>query len=305
MKEFVAAGVQIAIKPNDVEANLEKIVKWIDKAVYEYEAELIVFAETITTGFTPNMSAEELWDLVDTIPGRLTGPVAEAAKKHGVYVVLPTYERGPSRGIVYNSAALIGPEGEIVGVYRKTHPFPTERKAAGGWCTPGTSAEVYETKLGKIGMIICYDGDFPELCRLLAVKGAEVIVRPSALLRSYEIWEMTNMARAYDNHVYMIGVNSIGPDAGGNYYFGHSMIVSPIAQKLALARGTEEIIAVKLNPDPLKYISYGTKSPMIFDHLEDRHIAIYKDILKEAKSQFEPARRIPYEKKAFSEDKNE
>lgn len=301
MKEFVAAGVQIAITPNDVANNLIKIVEWIDCAVKEYAAELIVFPETVTTGFTPGISPEELWDLVDTIPGRLTEPVAQAAKKHGVYIVLPTYERGNSRGCVYNSAALIGPDGQIVGIYRKTHPFPSERKAAGGWCTPGTSAEVFDTKLGKIGMIICYDGDFPELSRLLAVKGAEVIVRPAALLRSYEIWEMTNMARAYDNHVYFIAVNALGPDAGNNYYFGHSMIVSPIAQKLALARGTEEIIAVKLNPDPIKYVSYGTKSPMIFDHLEDRNIAIYQEILKEAKSQFEPSRRIPYDKAGFDE----
>ena len=134
MKEFVVAGVQIAIEPNNVEKNLEKAVMWLDKAVTEHAAELIVFPETITTGFNPNMSAEELWDLVDTIPGRLTAPIAEAAQKHGVYVVWPTYERGAERGIVYNSSALIGPAGEIVGVYRKTPPFPTERKAAGnGW----------------------------------------------------------------------------------------------------------------------------------------------------------------------------
>lgn len=296
MKEFIVAGVQIAIEPNDISANLAKINHWLRLAVEDYQAELIVFPEAITTGFTPQMSADELWDLVDTIPGRLTEPIALAAKKYGVYVVLPTYERGPTRGCVFNSAVLIGPDGQICGVYQKTHPFPTERKAAGGWTTPGSQVEVYDTKLGKIGMIICYDGDFPELCRLLAIKGAEVIVRPAALLRSYEIWEMTNMARAYDNHVYFVAVNSLGADAANNYYFGHSMIISPIAQKLALARGTEEIIAVKLDPDPLKYVSYGTKSPMIFDHLEDRNIALYQEILREAKSRFEPARRIPYKK---------
>ncbi|MCK8825623.1 carbon-nitrogen hydrolase family protein [Fuchsiella alkaliacetigena] len=296
MKNFIAAGVQIAVEPNNVEANLKKVVKWIDKAVEEHDAELIVFPESITTGFDPAMPVEELYQLVDTIPGRLTEPIAKAAKKHGVYVVLPTYERGENEKIVYNSSALIGPDGEIVGVYRKTHPFPTERIAGGGWCTPGEQAEVYDTELGKIGMIICYDGDFPELSRLLAVKGAEIIVRPAALLRSFDIWEMTNQARAYDNHVYLIGVNAVGPDAGNNYNFGHSMIVSPIAQKLAQARGVEEIIAVELDNDPLKNVSYGTKSPMIFDHLEDRNIGIYQEILKEAKSQFEPAQRIPYQK---------
>ena len=100
------------------------------------------------------------------------------------------------------------------------------------------------------------------------------------MLRSFEIWELTNRARAYDNHVYMVACNGVGPDAGGNYYFGHSMIVDPIAHKLAQARGTEEVISAALDPDPLKRITYGAASPMIFDHLQDRNLAAYRDILK-------------------------
>jgi len=118
------------------------------------------------------------------------------------------------------------------------------------------------------------------------MKGAEIIVRPSALLRSFEIWKLTNAARAYDNHVYLAGINAIGPDATGNYYFGNSMIVSPIAQQLALATAGETIISAKLDPDPLKYMSYGIKKPMIFNHLEDRNIKVYEGILKDVKSQF-------------------
>ena len=144
MKEFTAACVQIAVTPNDVQANVDKGISWLEKAVSEYEAELVVFPETVTTSFV--------------------------------------------------------------------------------------------TGLGSIGMIVCYDGDFPELSRLLAVKGAEVIVRPAALLRSFDIWHITNAARAYDNHVYVIATNAVGPDAGGNYYLGHSMIVNPIAWRLAQAR---------------------------------------------------------------------
>ncbi|MGB8647822.1 MAG: carbon-nitrogen hydrolase family protein, partial [Anaerolineae bacterium] len=170
--------------------------------------------------------------------------------------------------------------------------FPTERRAAGGWSTPGQCSVVVETPLANIGLSICYDGDFPELYRVMAIKGAEVFCRPSALLRSFEIWEMTNKARAYDNHVYMLACNAIGADVGNNYYFGHSMIVSPIAQTLALARGTEEIIAMTLDPDPIKRIGYGAKSPMIFDHLQDRNLAAYEGILQPAQSRFEPSRRI-------------
>ena len=296
MKEFTASAVQIAIKPNEVRFNTEKVCAWMEKAKAQHGSELVVFPETVTTGFTPNMPVEEFYDIVGSIPGYETGLVAKAAKQLGLHVVLPMYEKGEEKNKIYNSSVLIDDEGEIIGAYRKTHPFPTERKEGGGWTTPGSEAKVYDTKLGKIGMILCYDGDFPELSRVLALKGAEIITRPSALLRSYDIWELTNMARAYDNHVYMISVNSIGPDAAENYYFGNSMIVSPIAQKLAQARGTEEIISVRLDPDPLRYVTYGAQTPMIFDHIEDRNIGVYSDILKEGKCAFEPSRRIPYKR---------
>jgi predicted amidohydrolase len=292
MKEFVAACVQIAVTPNDVQGNVEKGVAWLERAVKEYDAELIVFPETVTTSFVTGLDAEGLWDLVDEAPGRITAEIQKAARAHGVHVVWPSYRRGPERGVVYNSSILIGPDGEIIGIYDKTHPFPLERADCGGWVTLGDSADVFETALGSIGMIICYDGDFPELSRLLAVKGAEMILRPSALLRSFDIWYITNCARAYDNHVYVIATNAVGPDAGGSYYFGHSMIVTPIAWRLAQARGGEEIIAAKLDPDPLRYVTHGSKSPQVFDHLQDRNLALYEEILKEARSRFEPGQRL-------------
>lgn len=293
MKEFITACVQIAITPNDIKANIEKSVVWLEKAVKENEAELVVFPETVTTGFVTNLEANELWDLLDDAPGHITAEIQKAAKAHGVHVVWPTYRRGPERGIVYNSSILIGPDGEIIGIYDKTHPFPLERAVCGGWVTVGNRAEVYETALGTIGMIICYDGDFPELSRILAVKGAEVITRPSALLRSFDIWHLTNSARAYDNHVYVVATNSVGPDAGGAYYFGHSMIVNPIAWRLAQARGGEEIIAAKLDPDPLRYVTTGSKSLQMFDHLEDRNLELYRESLVEARSRFEIGKRLP------------
>lgn len=291
MKEFVAACVQIAVTPNDVKANVEKGVAWLKKAVSEYDAELVVFPETVTTGYETGLSAEELWDLVDEAPGRITRDIQVAAKSLGVHVVWPSYRRAGERGFVYNSSILIGPKGDIIGIYDKTHPAPWERRSGGGWVEMGSRADVFETVLGNIGMIICYDGDFPELSRLLAVKGADIIVRASALQRSYDIWYITNAARAYDNHVYVVASNLVGPDACGNYGFGHSMIVTPIAWRLAQARGTEEIIAAKLDPDPLRYVTWGSKSPQLFDHLQDRNLALYEEILKEARSRFEIGKR--------------
>jgi predicted amidohydrolase len=308
MQRFTIACAQFAVTPMAVRENVEKAIAWIERAVKETGARLVVVPETVTTGFTPDCPAEELWDRVDELPGPMTEPVAAAARGLGVYVVFPTYERGAERGIVYNSAALFGPDGEMLGRYRKTHLFPTERLSGGGpsatdgssalrtgWSTPGAEPVVVETELANVGLTICYDGDFPELYRCEAIRGAEVICRPAALLRSFEIWEMTNRARAYDNHVYIVACNAIGPDAGGSYYFGHSMVVSPIAQVLALARGTEEIVAAELDPDPIRHVTYGARTPMIFDHLEDRNLAAYREILTPARSRFEPARRVPQE----------
>jgi beta-ureidopropionase len=302
MQRFTAACAQFAVAPMDVPRNLLLAERWTRRAAAETGAKLIVLPETVTTGFAPGTGPGELWDVVDELPGRLSEPLQRVAQQLGIYLVFPTYERGSARGIVYNSAALIGSNGELLGVYRKTHLFPTERLAPalpgepreageGGWSTPGTEPVVVETPLASIGLSICYDGDFPELFRVEAILGAEVIARPSALLRSFEIWELTNRARAYDNHTYMVACNGVGPDAGGNYYFGHSMIVSPIAQKLAQARGTEEIISAELDPDPIKRITYGAKSPMLFDHLRDRNLTAYREILTPARSRFEPAGR--------------
>jgi predicted amidohydrolase len=301
VKRFIIAGAQYAVRPNAIKENVEKAAVWVETAVREHGSRLVVLPESSTTGFTPGMPVPEFYRLVEPVDGPSVKAMCKVARDCRAWICFPTYERGKKKNTIYNSAILISDRGRVAGVYRKTHPFPTERidrtrAGGGGWTTPGTELPVFDCGFAKVGITICYEGDFPELSRILALKGAEVILRPSALLRSFEIWDLTTRARAYDNHVYMMAVNAVGPDAGGSYYFGHSMIVSPIAQKLAQARGGEEIISAELDPQPLKFVTYGSRSPQIFDHLEDRNVKIYGEILKEGKSGFEPARRIPYRK---------
>jgi predicted amidohydrolase len=292
MQRFIVACAQYAVAPMMVEENLRRAVAWTRRAVDESGARLVILPETSTTGFSPGERGAELWGMVDVLPGRLSEALQTVAQELDIHLVFPTYERGEPPGIVYNSAALIGPGGDILGVYRKTHLFPTERAAGGGWSTPGREPIVVHTPLASIGMAICYDGDFPELFRRQALMGAEIIARPSALIRSFEIWELTNRARAYDNHVYIAACNAVGPDAGGNYYFGHSMIVDPIAHKLAQGRGTEEVVFAELDPDPIKRVTYGASSPMIFDHLQDRNLDSYRGVLEPGRSRFEHAGRV-------------
>ena len=254
VRAFTAAAVQVSpvegpLNPGAVVANLENCVDWLTRCVEATGAELVVLPETATTGFTPDCSPEELWDLVSALPGPVIAPIQAAAATLRVHVCVGTYERGGERGVVFNSSALIGPDGSMLGVYRKTHPFCTENRARGGWVTAGDEVCVVDTDLGRIGMMICFDGDYPEVARIQAVQGAEVICRPSALLRSADIWELTSRARAYDNHVFVVGANATGVDAGGQLYFGNSHIVTPIAHIVAKAATHESWVCSRLDPD--------------------------------------------------------
>jgi predicted amidohydrolase len=110
-----------------------------------------------------------------------------------------------------------------------------------------------------------------------AVRGAEVIVRPSALLRSAGIWELTNRARAYDNHVYVIGANATGVDPAGTIYFGNSMIVTPIADVLARGSSHECWVSARLDPAAaMSSLTAGSSVPQVFDHLADRNLDLIR-----------------------------
>ena len=282
MRQVTVAAIQVAPSPGpltagSVAANSDRAAAMVRRCAAATGAELIVLPESVTTGFTPGVDAGKLWDLMSQIPGPVTEPFAKAAADTGTHLVVGTYERGPLRGIVHNAAALIGPAGDVLGVYRKTHPFDGERADRGGWVTPGDDICVMQTPFGRVGLIICFDGDYPELSRITALVGAEILCRPSALLRSADLWELTNRARAYDNHVYVIGANATGTDPAGVIYFGNSMIVTPVAEVVARAASHECWVSARLDPDTaLASLTPGSSIPQPFDHLADRNVALFR-----------------------------
>lgn len=280
MLPFVAAALQLAPQPGpltaeSVKANLTHAAEWTARCVESAGADLVVLPETATTGFTPGIGREDLWDLVSEAPGPVTEPIQETARQLGVHVVLGSYLRGPTRGIVHNAAVFISPAGDVIGITRKTHLFTGETVGASGWVTPGDEVAIVETPLARLGAVICFDGDYPELARILAVQGAEVIVRPSALLRSADIWELTTRARAYDNHVHVVAANAVGSDPAGVLYFGNSLIVTPLAHVVARGTTHEGWVSARLDPDAFRQMSPGSSQPQLFDHLADRNVELY------------------------------
>lgn len=288
MRAFTAAALQVQpvsapLTGETIGANVAHCVEWLRRCVDESRPDLVVLPETCTTGFTPGLSAGELWEVVDELPGPVTAPLDAAAAELGIHLVYGAYERGTEPGVVFNSAVLVGPSGDLLGRYHKTHPFCTEIVSGGGWVTPGDEACVVETDLGSIGLMICFDGDYPELSRICALRGAEVLVRPSALLRSADIWELTNRARAYDNQVFVVASNATGVDPAGAIFFGNSMIVTPVAEVVARCSSYEQWVTARLDPETaLSSLTPGSSVSQGFDHLADRNLALlarYRDTL--------------------------
>jgi predicted amidohydrolase len=295
MRTTTVAAVQVApssqpLTARTITANSGRALDLVRRCHAATGADLIVLPESVTTGFTPGVSPAELWDLV---PDELIAPFAAVAGELGAHLCFGTYQRGGERGIVFNAAHVVGPDGALLGTYRKTHPFGPERADRGGWVTPGDDVLVVDTDLGRVGVIICFDGDYPELARITAIEGAEIICRPSALLRSADLWELTNRARAYDNHVYLVGANATGVDPAGVIYFGNSMIVTPIADVVARAASHECWVSARLHPaTALASLTPGSSVAQPFDHLADRNLELIRKhadaLLGEARSPLQP-----------------
>jgi predicted amidohydrolase len=154
------------------------------------KADLVVLPETLTaTG-----NGLSYLDAAQPIPGPATDYFGELARKHGLYLVAGLVER--DKHLIYNVAVLLGPDGKLVGKYRKVALPRTEIEAG---IMPGHDYPVFETRFGKVGMMVCYDGFFPEVARQLSLHGAEVIAFPVAGCNP-----LLAAARACENHVFLV-----------------------------------------------------------------------------------------------------
>ena len=237
MKDKIKLALaQISSKRENKEANLQKIETLTFKAK-EQGADLAIFPELSLTGYVVR---DQFYELAETIPGPTVEKVEALAKKTGMHVIFGMPELSEkTRATVFNTAVFVGPKG-LIGKYRKmylpTHSVFEEKR----YFRPGYQTAAFQTDLGNIGLCICYDLFFPEVLRLIRLKGAQLIVCISAspaVRRSY--FEILTCARALENTAYLAYVNLAGVEDGLQFW-GGSRLVSPAGDVLAKAKYDEE-----------------------------------------------------------------
>ncbi|GGH82517.1 putative amidohydrolase [Pullulanibacillus pueri] len=295
MSKIKVATVAMGVTFNK-EDNLKKYLAFIEQAALQ-EVDLIVFPEQSLQGYLKNLFALDRdnvtyqYEQAETVPeGPSVQTVIQAAARYNMHVVFGMTERERGKPhVLYNSAVLVGPEGYI-GTYRKVHQPGDEVHVY----YPGKDFPVFDTSLGKIGMLICYDKMFPESTRELTLKGAELLIMPTAWPLE-EVgadpktdangfsYDLLDRVRALENQCWFISSDMSGIH-GDHDFYGHSRIVAPTGETLAEC-GYEEGMAV-VEIDVMGEI---VRSRMSLNVLKDRHAQHYT-ALKGLETQVSPPR---------------
>ncbi|CCV36705.1 nitrilase-related carbon-nitrogen hydrolase [Yersinia enterocolitica] len=216
---YLAAAIQFEPLMFAKEANLHQLLVLVEQAAQK-GARLITTPEMATTGYCW-FDRQEIAPMVETVPGESTARFTELAQRYQCYIVLGMPEVEPQTALYYNSAVLIGPQG-VIGCHRKSHPYISEPK----WAAAGdVGHQVFDTPLGRIGMLVCMDIHFPETTRLLALDGVDVICHISNWLAERTpapYW----ISRAMENGCYLLESNRWGLERGVQFS-GGSCIIEP------------------------------------------------------------------------------
>ncbi|GII89595.1 hypothetical protein Ssi03_75850 [Sphaerisporangium siamense] len=246
MKENVQVSlVQFSSEMLAPERNAERMAELVLAEAGRHHAELVVFPELSNTGYVRSARdddyARRLYAASETVPGPTTERLAAAARQSGAHVVAGISQRHPRiPELLYNAAVLIDPSGAIVGVQHKVHACRDEKE----YYVPGDRVATYPTALGRIGLQLCYDVRFPELARVQALDGAEIILSLwAAAVQPGRVPEGSIIARcatrAMENALFFAGCNRTGTD-DGQVFFGHSAIAGPDGSTLAASGSDRE-----------------------------------------------------------------
>jgi N-carbamoylputrescine amidase len=288
-QRFTVGLVQMAIGP-DPEENLRRGAAKVEEAAAA-GANVVCLPELFQSRYFCQREDVAMFDLAEPVPGPTTEILSAAARRHGVVVIAPLFERRAA-GVYHNSAAIIDADGAILGLYRKMHIPDDPSYHEKFYFTPGDLGfRSFDTRSGKVGTLICWDQWFPEGARLTALQGATVLFYPTAIgwhphekaehgAAQRDAWRTVQRGHAIANGIYVAAVNRIGheiPPRGGAgiEFWGSSFIADP--QGVILAEGSvdrEEIVIADVDPARLEDVRRN------WPFLRDRRIDAYGGISK-------------------------
>lgn len=234
-----AACVQMCCLLGKPEENTKRMIDDIRHIKADApDTDLIVFPECAIDGYECDDSYEAT---AETAEGAHIASLCATAQEQSVLVVAGFVERAVRRDaqVLYNTAVLIERDGSIVGTYRKTHLVDGMEKRT---FAAGDAYPVFDTSIGRVGLMICWDSVFPEVARILALQGAKLIIVPEAVEKGIEReWSLALTARAFDNGVFVLSCNHVGTDRTLTY-FGESMLVAPDGGVRSKAGDSETVL---------------------------------------------------------------
>jgi N-carbamoylputrescine amidase len=273
----------------DPKANLKKTLALTEQAAKK-GAKIICTQELFRSQYFCQSEDHAHFDLAESIPGPSSAAFQKIAKKYGVVIVASLFERRAS-GLYHNTAVIIDADGSLLGIYRKMHIPDDPLFYEKFYFTPGdTGFRAWQTKFGKIGVLICWDQWYPEGARLTSLQGAEILFYPTAIgwhpkekaeygADQHGAWEIIQRSHAVANGCYVAAVNRIGleqPIGGdGLEFWGQSFVAGTSGQILAKASvDQEEILLVPIDLGKVDV----TRTHWPF--LRDRRIDAYGDLTK-------------------------
>jgi len=276
MREITVAIVQLRPKLGEAEENLVKMSEMVSKIASQQKVDLIVFPELVTSG---NELGVRFTELAQRVPGPTVNLMAQRANEYGVYIAFGMVTKEKVESVLYNSAVLVGPDGELLDMYNKIHLRGEERMAF----REGYQLPVIPTEVGNIGLMIGYDLAFPEVSRSLVRDGAEVLcVCGNWEAANIDEWKTYVRARAYENAVFVAAANRVGEDVTLNFG-GESMIVGPrgqvhatLANETDLATGApmEGFAVARIDLDEVR------KYREEFQFIQNRQPIVYKALVR-------------------------
>ncbi len=263
MKKNIRVGLVQQSCTNDLHFNLEKLHRNI-ATVAQAGAQLVVLQELHNTPYFCQTENTALFDLAEPIPGPSTGFYSEIAAAYGIVLVTSLFERRAA-GLYHNTAVVFDTDGSMAGKYRKMHIPDDPAYYEKFYFTPGDIGfEPIETSLGKLGVQVCWDQWYPEGARLMALKGAELLIYPTAIgwestdtqeekMRQLGAWMTVQRGHAVANGLPVIAVNRVGPEpdpsgqTNGIQFWGNSFVAGPQGELLAQASTKEENLVVDID----------------------------------------------------------